>query len=150
MHAMGVSSLREGRRVAGGVGKDGGEAGGVSVAGGVFEGTGREPDDRAAGNGSRGWCGGVRLFGSVPCPVSSGAGSAAGCSHPFACPRPGPGRMGRVRVGRGGPGGANQGAPPPPGGGGGAGQKGAPRPAPCPGKPFPSPPPPPPPPSPPR
>jgi hypothetical protein len=38
---------------------------------------------------------GIGLFRSVPCPVSSGAGSAAGCSHPFACPRPGPGRMGR-------------------------------------------------------
>jgi len=31
-------------------------------------------------------------------PVSSGAGSAAGCSHPFACPRPGAGAHGAVRV----------------------------------------------------
>ena len=28
--------------------------------------TGREPDDQAAGNGSRGWCGVLRLFRSVP------------------------------------------------------------------------------------
>ena len=59
---------------------------------------------------------GVRLCQVVPCPVSSGAGSAAGCIHPFACPRPGPGGMGRVRV-RGVSGGANQMDAPPPGAG---------------------------------
>ena len=65
-----------------------------SGAGGVLEVTGRQPDDRAAGNGSRGPCGCIRLFGSVPCPGSSGAGSAAGCSHPFACPGRGRGAWG--------------------------------------------------------
>ena len=71
--------------------------------------TGREPDDVGGGEtGAGGRAGGIRLFRSVPCPVSSGAGSAAGCSHPFACPRPGPGRMGRVRVRRGRSGGVNQ------------------------------------------
>ncbi len=38
---------------------------------------------------------GVRAYSvavrSVPCSGSRGAGSAAGCSHPFACPRPEPG-----------------------------------------------------------
>ena len=69
--------------------------------------TGREPDDLAAGNGSRGAVQGIGLFRPVPCPVSSGAGSAAGCSHPFACSRPWPGCMGRVR-GRRRSGGVNQ------------------------------------------
>jgi hypothetical protein len=64
-------------------------------AGGVLEVTRREPDDLAAGNGSRGRCGVFGCFRSVPWAGSSGAGSAAGCSHPFACPRPGPGGMGR-------------------------------------------------------
>jgi hypothetical protein len=47
----------------------------------------------------------VQVFGcSGPShvPVLSDAGSAAGCSHPFACPRPWPGGMGRVRVRAGG------------------------------------------------
>jgi uncharacterized protein len=65
-------------------------------AGGVLEVTGQEPDVLAAwGNGSRG-------FGGVcGCAVASqwsgviSAGSAAGCSHPFACP-------GRGRVAWGG------------------------------------------------
>ena len=44
-------------------------------------------------------------------------GSAAGCIHPFACPRPWPGGMGRVRV-RWRSGGANHGGALPPWGGG--------------------------------
>jgi hypothetical protein len=57
---------------------------------------------------------GIRLFRSVPCPVSSGAGSAAGCSHPFACPPAGArDRMGRVRVRRGGQAGSIKTAPAP-------------------------------------
>jgi hypothetical protein len=55
-------------------------------AGGVLEVTGREPDDLAAGEREPGAVRGMRLFRSVPYPVSSGAGSAAGCSHPFGCP----------------------------------------------------------------
>ncbi len=70
-------------------------------AGGVLEVTGREPDDLAAGNGSRGPCWGVRLF-SRSVPWSSGAGSAAGCIHPFACPRPGAGGHGAGPRQRGG------------------------------------------------
>ena len=58
---------------------------------------------------------GIRLFQVVPCSGSSGAGSAAGCIHPFACPRPWPGGMGRVRV-KERSGGANQMGALPPGG----------------------------------
>jgi hypothetical protein len=77
-------------------------------AGGVLEVTGWEPDDLAAGErGAGGRAGSVRLFRFVPCSGLSGAGSAAGCSHPFAWPRPEPGGMGRVRV-RGRSGGVNQ------------------------------------------
>ena len=69
-----------------------------SGAGGVLEVTARAPDDGAAGNGSR--FSGMRLSGPVPrYRGDPGAGSAAGCIHPFACPRPWPGGMGRVRVG---------------------------------------------------
>src|SRR5215831_1896468 len=61
-------------------------------AGGVLEATGREPDDLAAGNGSRGAVRGIfGCSGPSPCTGLSGAGSAAGCSHPFA-PVPGRGR----------------------------------------------------------
>ena len=101
--------------------KDRAEPGRRGGAGGVLEVTGREPDDLAAGTGagSRGRAGRIRLFRSVPW-WGPGAGSAAGCSHPFACPRPGPGRMGRVRVRRGGQAGSIKGAPALPGEGGGA------------------------------
>ena len=79
-------------------------------AAGVLEVTGREPDDLAAGKREPGPCGDIRLFRSVPMVGSGGAGSAAGCSHPFAYPRPGAGgRMGRVRVRQGRSGGVNQG-----------------------------------------
>jgi hypothetical protein len=51
--------------------------------------TGREPDDLAAGNGEPGAVRVIRLCQVVP---GSGVipvrGSAAGCVHPFACPRP--------------------------------------------------------------
>jgi len=67
-------------------------------AGGVLEVAGRVPDDLAAGKREPGVVRGVRLFRSVPWAGLSGCGSAAGCVHPFACPRPGPGGMGRVRV----------------------------------------------------
>ena len=85
-----------------------------SGAGGVLELTSREPDDVAAGNGSRlGGCGYSVVSGRPMFRVHPVRGSAAGCIHPFACPRPGPGGMGRVRV-RERSGGANQiGALPP-------------------------------------
>jgi hypothetical protein len=66
--------------------RDRAEPGRCGGAGGVLEVASWEPDDRAAGNGSRGACGGMRLFYVRPIAGSSGAGSAAGCSHPFGCP----------------------------------------------------------------
>lgn len=86
----------------------------VGGAAGVLEVTGWEPDDWATGNGSRAMRG-IRLFRSVPCPVSSGAGSAAGCSHPFACPRPWPGAHGAGPRQGGGQAGSIKRAPAPPG-----------------------------------
>jgi len=74
---------------------------------------GREPDDRAAGNGSREPCGGIfSCSGPSQVPGSSGAGSAAGCSHPFACPGGGRGH-GAVRVTGGGQAGSIKTAPAP-------------------------------------
>ena len=64
----------------------------VGGPGGVLELTGGEPEHLAVGDRSRGSA--TRLFGSVPSSGFSGAGSAAGCSHPFACPGRGRGRMG--------------------------------------------------------
>jgi hypothetical protein len=61
------------------------------------------------------------LFGCVRSshvPGSSGAGSAAGCIHPFAWPRPWPGGMGRVRVRRAVRRGQSDGRPAARGGGG--------------------------------
>jgi hypothetical protein len=52
---------------------------------GVLEVTGREPDDLAAGNWSRG-CGGCSVVSVRPMAVYLVAGSATGCSHPFAGP----------------------------------------------------------------
>ena len=76
--------------------RDRAEPGRRGGAGGVLEAACGEPDDQAAGNGSRGPCRGIRLFRCVPMfRCYPGAGSAAGCSHPFACPRPWPGGMGR-------------------------------------------------------
>ena len=65
------------------------------------------------GNGSRGPCGLSGCSGPSPGPVLSGAGSAAGCSHPFACPGRGRGH-GAVRVRTGGQAGSIKRTPAPP------------------------------------
>ena len=76
--------------------------------------TGREPDDQAAGNGSRGACGGIRLFRSVPMircyPVRAVPLAAV---IPSRLPA-GAGGMGRVRVRAGGQAGSIKRAPVPP------------------------------------
>jgi hypothetical protein len=56
--------------------------------------TGREPDDLGGGKREPGAVRGCSVVRVRPMSGSSGAGSAAGCSHPFACPRPGPGPHG--------------------------------------------------------
>ena len=58
---------------------------------GVLEVTGRVPDDLAAGKRGPGGCGAYSVVQVRPMVRSRGAGSAAGCSHPFACRRPGAG-----------------------------------------------------------
>jgi hypothetical protein len=75
--------------------------------------------------GSRDRAGCIRLFRSVPWWGSRGAGSAAGCSHPFACPGGGAGAAwGGSASERGGQAGSIKRAPAPPGEGGGADTRG--------------------------
>lgn len=85
-------------------------------AGGVLEVTGREPDDLAAGNGKPGRAGACLVVsGPSHVRVSSGAGSAAGCSHPFAGPGRGRDAWGGSASGCGGQAGSIKRAPAPPG-----------------------------------
>ena len=83
--------------------KDRAEPGRVSGAGGVLDAGSREPIIGAAGEGPRtcwGLCGCRRPMAGHP------AGQAAGCIHPFVCPRRAAGGHGAGS--RQGPGGANQ------------------------------------------
>ena len=112
--AMSVAGGRAGQ----GPGRSPGRRGG---AGGVLEVTGRVPDDLAAGNGSRDRAGGIFGCSGPSHGGSRGAGSAAGCSHPFACPRPaGPGPHGAGPRQKRRSGGVNQGGARAAGEGGGA------------------------------
>jgi hypothetical protein len=94
--------------------KDRAEPGRRGGAGGVLEVTGHKPMLWQAGNGSREACGYLIVW-SVP---MSGyprvAGSAAGCSHPFAGPGRGRGAWGGSASGSG-QAGSIKGAPAPPG-----------------------------------
>ena len=92
--------------------KDRAEPGRRGGAGGVLDAAGREPDNRAAGNGSRGGAG-YRLS-AVPCPGLPVRAVPLAAVIPSRDPRPGPGGMGRVRV-RGGQAGSIRSAPAPPG-----------------------------------
>ena len=108
-----VAANVRGERLAGsGTGRSPAASGG---AGGVLDAAGREPDDGAAGNGSRGVCGGYLVVRSGPSRGQGLAGgSAAGCIHPFACRGRGRGRMGRSASEKRS-GGASQTVPAPPG-----------------------------------
>jgi hypothetical protein len=84
-------------------------------AGGVLEVTGREPDDLAAGNGSRGAVRGMRLFSGPSHVRCYRCGQCRWLQSSLRRSRPWPGCMGRVRVRRGGQAGSIKWAPAPAG-----------------------------------